>query len=56
MIGKVLKFCEAKPELSDKNFERACFDVLSSEMGISINNPNQSKIKTQISGLIKKHC
>ena len=56
MIGNVLKLCKAKAQAFDKSFERACFDVLSSEMGNSINNPNPSKTKTLITGLIKKHC
>ena len=36
MIGNVLKLCKAKVEALDKSFERACFDVLNSEMGVSI--------------------
>jgi hypothetical protein len=41
---------------SDKIFERACFDVLSSPMGIGILDPDQSKMRTTISDLIKKYC
>ena len=56
MIGNVLKLCKVRVMASDENFKRACFDVLSSEMGVSINNLDQPRIKTAISNLIKKHC
>jgi len=56
MIGKVLKLCKAQVKASDEKFRRACLDVLSSEMGMSINDPDQSKMITTIDNLIKKHC
>jgi gas vesicle protein GvpN len=56
MIGKILKLTKAKVLASDKTFERACFDVLSSQMGINILDSDQSKMKTRISDSIKKYC
>lgn len=55
-IGKVLKLCRAQAKVSDQSFERACFDVLNSEMGVSINDSNPSKMRTTVSSLIKKYC
>lgn len=54
MIGKVLKLCKAKAKAFDQSFERACFDVLSSEMRVSINDSNPLKMKTTINNLINK--
>ena len=54
MIGKVLKLCRAR--VCSSEFEKACFDVLGSEMGVSINNPAQSRLKITIGSLIKKYC
>lgn len=56
MIGKILKLCKAQAKASDENFERACCDVLNSEMGASINDPDSSKMKTVIGSLINKYC
>jgi len=56
MIGKVLKLCKAHANTSDADFIRACFDVLKSETKNSINNPDQSKMETLISDLIKRNC
>lgn len=56
MIGRILKLCKGHANASDPSFVRACFDILSSETGTSINDSDQFQMEDLISGLIKKHC
>jgi gas vesicle protein GvpN len=56
MVGKVMKLTKAKAMASDEIFERACFDVLTSQMGINILDSEQSKMRNIIIDLIKKYC